>query len=461
MTLQERRRLTPPGTQWLEPGTLSTDGIVLSLCTGAGPVVLLDTATGGEIQRVRSVAAIHAAYSPASHWVATQDRENDQLFVRSLDRPADAMSLDLPLANAAISPDGCWLLGSSSRQHKMIKLSSAGAVETFPAGGSEFHLGAAAAWSPDGQLVALVTERGQIELRRAGTWEHVLWLKSPQPANLTGLAFSPDQRHLAAATSEEQIEIWDFDEIRSELAALDLHLPALLRATRAKTPPIDWPSSRVAIPPASPPTASVSTFPPRPGGATSRQIDLSGHYNLLLAAASPFDAALTAHLGSLPSGLQQFDGIVFDVRGAVQLQGLNLAKSHPEFPPAVTGIHANVLARHLHFLGALIDLQRQFPLSVTVGRCVVHYEDGRRAEFPWRAWQDFDDVWVNPRTIREHSESNVVWTGMDPDAEAANCRVRLMKATWENPRPETRIISMDLISDKQTPAPFIVAITAE
>ena len=200
-------------------------------------------------------------------------------------------------------------------------------------------------------------------------------------------------------------------------------------------------------------------FQARPAGATDHQIDLGAHYNLPLAMTSPQGEGL-AFLSLLPTGLQSLGGVWFDVRGSVQLQGLAMAKSHPELPLAVNGIRANIMAHRLHFLGALNTLPHAFPQGTPVGQCVVHYEDGRQAEFPWRAWLEFDNEWFNPRSIRDHTDSNVVWVGLDADAEVANNRVRLMMATWENPWPDVKIASLDLRSDNQVPAPLIVAITA-
>lgn len=308
--------------------------------------------------------------------------------------------------------------------------------------------------------MAAATGRGEIELRCTGTWQHILNLVSPQPANISDLVFSPDQRYLAVATSEEQVELWDFSEIRTNLARLHLTLPepkACLLAHGSTAPSIQFVAQASAI---SLPRTDNRTYPPRPALATAHQIDLSAYYNQRLDEASlgALDPGTSA---SSNGGLQSLGGSTFDVRGAVQLQSSGLVKYHPEYPLSIPAIPVNIRAQRIHFLGALAGLYRLFPYGTPIGRCVVKFEDGRQTEFPWRAWQEFDNEWFNPRSAREHTDSKVVWRGMDADAEASNNRVRLMMSTWQNPWPETKITSLELRSDNQSPAPIIVAITAE
>jgi hypothetical protein len=63
--------------------------------------------------------------------------------------------------------------------------------------------------------------------------------------------------------------------------------------------------------------------------------------------------------------------------------------------------------------------------------------------------------------------SRVVWTGTNehlrhrPEARDTETPLRLYLTTWENPRPDVPVVSIDLVSLGQTATPFCVAITAE
>ncbi|HTH46200.1 MAG TPA: hypothetical protein VMB21_01685, partial [Candidatus Limnocylindria bacterium] len=196
--------------------------------------------------------------------------------------------------------------------------------------------------------------------------------------------------------------------------------------------------------------------------APPQLIDLTAFYNKRLDARSWYcDSPLDTSFAGLPGGLQEFDGIRFDVRGIVQLNGLEMAKSIPDITWSVEGVQVNLLARRLHFLGGVDALFSSFTPGAPVGSCVIHYADGQQAVFPWRARKELDNIQYSPHSSRANTDSTVVWTGMSCASESQNCRLRIMKTTWENPRPEVKIVSIDLKSEKVAPAPLIIAVTAE
>jgi hypothetical protein len=53
------------------------------------------------------------------------------------------------------------------------------------------------------------------------------------------------------------------------------------------------------------------------------------------------------------------------------------------------------------------------------------------------------------------------WRGTNPFSRAKGGELSLFKATWENPRPNVAIRSLDYLSVAESAAPFVVAITAE
>jgi hypothetical protein len=39
--------------------------------------------------------------------------------------------------------------------------------------------------------------------------------------------------------------------------------------------------------------------------------------------------------------------------------------------------------------------------------------------------------------------------------------LRIYRSTWTNPRPDQNIVKMDFVSTMTSPAPFLIAVTAE
>jgi hypothetical protein len=57
-----------------------------------------------------------------------------------------------------------------------------------------------------------------VELHHVGRWQTAAALMPPDPQMVTWLAFSPDDRHLAVATSQDLVQLWDLRVLRERLA---------------------------------------------------------------------------------------------------------------------------------------------------------------------------------------------------------------------------------------------------
>jgi hypothetical protein len=55
----------------------------------------------------------------------------------------------------------------------------------------------------------------------------------------------------------------------------------------------------------------------------------------------------------------------------------------------------------------------------------------------------------------------VAWTGTNGKSQSLNCRIRLFKTTWPNPRPDPAVQSIDFEALDKQALPFLVAITVE
>jgi hypothetical protein len=197
-------------------------------------------------------------------------------------------------------------------------------------------------------------------------------------------------------------------------------------------------------------------IPPRSAEATASMIDLTDLYNAALDKA--WHPGSPAHsFASLPAGLQNLDGITFDVRGVVQLAGGHLWREG--FPERLSGIRIGQRCQRIHFLhGTGWNVAE----GSQIGNYVIHYADGKRRFIPILYGQDVSD-WLVPLADDESAPAgNVVWQEQAPPAKSKDWRAhRLFKSTWINPFPEIEIQSLDYVSLMTDAAPFLVAVSVE
>ncbi len=185
--------------------------------------------------------------------------------------------------------------------------------------------------------------------------------------------------------------------------------------------------------------------------APAQQIDLSAFYNCRL------DEDMMTHdrdntLGELKPGLHTLAGTTFDIRGLVQLGNREQLK---RFPREVRGIPVGQTCQRLLLLQAA-EFATEEP-GGALAQLVIHYEDGQEEVVPQLEGRDIADWWTpNPAAPLVPA-----WRGSNPFSRAKGGALCLFKATWENPRPEVAIRSLDYVSVAKKAAPFVVAITAE
>jgi hypothetical protein len=187
--------------------------------------------------------------------------------------------------------------------------------------------------------------------------------------------------------------------------------------------------------------------------APAECIDLTEYYNAaLLQTWHPGMQNNT--LDMLPPGLLQLADVVFDVRGIIQLSGLDLNRAGGKYPEQISGIRIGRSCRQLHFLQAA---GWHSPEGARIGSYVVYYEDGQEQVIPIVYGEDVRDWNGSNDSANELAHGQMVWSGINN----AGLHIRLFKTTWVNPRPEQKILSMDYISAMANSAPFLVALTAE
>jgi len=201
-------------------------------------------------------------------------------------------------------------------------------------------------------------------------------------------------------------------------------------------------------------------FPARSPDAAANLIDLSPFYNQSLTQAwLPMkDIGHSNDLAQLPSGLQKFAGVQFDVRGLIQLSGSALENLGGRFPQRVVGIPANRTATNIHFLhGTAWDAL----YGTVIGRYRVNYANGESRDAKIIFGRNVRDWWFPPTQPQLTMGAAVAWQGSNPASRQLGMAVRVYKFTWINPLPDVEIKSIDFESAMEKPAPFLLAITLE
>jgi hypothetical protein len=162
------------------------------------------------------------------------------------------------------------------------------------------------------------------------------------------------------------------------------------------------------------------------------------------------------HLGQLPAGKNDIDGVTFEVGESIIQLGSTLLKDKPD---AVEGIPVNRAFERLHVLQASgCSFSEE---NTVIGLYVIHYEDKTRESVEVVYGQDVYDWWYGDED-REPARAKAAWKGDNDSAKANNRKIRLYHSTWLNPYPTKKVVSIDfLAAEETTSAPFCVAMSVE
>jgi hypothetical protein len=172
-------------------------------------------------------------------------------------------------------------------------------------------------------------------------------------------------------------------------------------------------------------------------------------------------------LKDFPTGEKKFGDVTFVVGKKLIMLGSTAQKGEPA---KVEGIPVGRAAHKLHFLhangyggGPNTEGSDWFVKDGTpIGAYTVHYEDKTTVEIPIVYGEHTRD-WFYVEDEKEPSKAKVAWKGENEYATARRSKIRVYQMTWDNPKPDKKITSIDFSSKKdETPAaPFCIAITAE
>src|SRR5947209_311141 len=162
-------------------------------------------------------------------------------------------------------------------------------------------------------------------------------------------------------------------------------------------------------------------------------------------------------LPALPSGLQTFHGVPFQLDAMLAVTGMESARLG-EFFPTESSIKIEGKAKRIHLLhGTMFADKDGAPLA----ELVLHYSDGTQAGVRLGYGVHVRD-WVAPRLEKQSSlfdpNSQVAWAEADEGRGTAS---RLFQSAIENPKPGSPIASIEVVSLFSRAAPFILGMTIE
>lgn len=202
------------------------------------------------------------------------------------------------------------------------------------------------------------------------------------------------------------------------------------------------------------------TYAPRDPAAKPQHIDLTKHYNASLS--NVWHSTYAGNdLASVPTGLQSFDGTDFDVRGLIQLRGP--FEGSELYPPKIESIRLGMRSQKLHFLHNACgsSTARSATKGEVIGSYIVHYADNETVSVPIRFGENIVDWWATSGNMPRPAEAVVVWEGTNQASANNNRKVIITKFSWDNPRPDVEMQSLDFVAEGVSATPFLIAITAE
>jgi hypothetical protein len=171
------------------------------------------------------------------------------------------------------------------------------------------------------------------------------------------------------------------------------------------------------------------------------------------------------NLASLPTGDREFAGVKFQV-GEKYLQ-LGSPHFRSERPEKIEGIKVGRAFRKLYILQSTgygsspEGSARHISDGTLVAEYRIKYEGGDTATIEVVYGKHVRDYWFD-KDAPGVTSGKVAWEGDSDAAKRAGKQVRLFLTTWENPKPGRRVVEIDYVRAKETPAaPFCVALTAE
>lgn len=155
----------------------------------------------------------------------------------------------------------------------------------------------------------------------------------------------------------------------------------------------------------------------------------------------------------VPKGLQEFDGILFDVAGTMLLRSHKM----PHLKARQGDIAINRKARFIHILHGIGYAD---PEGTIVASLNIRYSDGSEHRFPIVYGAHVRNWWKEPTETNEwlsHKRSAVAWSGQHP--QVPRYGLRLFRTSFENPSEGKEIESLYFETEMKDSVLCIVAVS--
>jgi WD40 repeat protein len=218
--LKKSQPINVPGLNYFENMAASRDGHYLTVCAGWDGLAFVHLKTGSIASFAGAASPKSPVISPDGQFLITATFHGEGPLVWNTQTGKILQRLERDNSRLYLRPDGKVLVSAGTALHRLYdtttwKLLAEISTETG------HDLPNCAAWSPQGDLLALSKERKYIDLVHADTLQLIFRLTSSDPSFIRDMAFSADASNLAVGTEEGRVEIWNLNQIRSELDRLE------------------------------------------------------------------------------------------------------------------------------------------------------------------------------------------------------------------------------------------------
>jgi eukaryotic-like serine/threonine-protein kinase len=220
--VEEEKLLPDPG--WVSFAFSATGDVLVGAHYRSNMAVVFDRTCTSKLAQLGPHPAVEfAALSPDASWVATASFSDVRIWDTKSARQVQAWAIG-SRPRAAFSPDGKWFAAFGT----ILELREVGSwkLRPLPSESGYYAMRSAAAFSHDGRVLAVVTQRGGVELIDLLHFKSLGLLQGPAYVPLNALAFTPDGR-LIAVGDAARFRVWNLVELRRRLAEhrLDWDLP--------------------------------------------------------------------------------------------------------------------------------------------------------------------------------------------------------------------------------------------
>ncbi len=201
---------------------------------------------------------------------------------------------------------------------------------------------------------------------------------------------------------------------------------------------------------------------PRDKALPAKYIDLTAHYNAALNEDPYLEAKRQPYFSesfeALKTGLDDYAGVSFDVRGLIVLHGVQteLRQKVARLVNGVQGIPIGQSARAVHLLHGT-SWGFRVPHGTVIGKYNFHYKDGSAQFVDIRYGEHLLDWFL--RTKRTASKATLAHSHRS--VQEANREIGCYRMTWTNPKPDVPLSHIDFESYGTEASPFLLGITLD